>query len=44
MSADQVRSLALQGCLVETNSLRLQLPAGIIAQLGLDLLKEASNR
>lgn len=37
---EQVRSITLENVLVDTGATTLCLPADIIAQLGLDLLKE----
>lgn len=40
MPPEQVRSVTLQDVLVDTGATTLCLPAAVIAQLGLDLLKE----
>lgn len=40
ISSDQVRSLALKNVVVDTGATTLCLPTDVIAQLGLELLKE----
>jgi clan AA aspartic protease len=40
LSADQVRSVVLEDVLVDTGATTLCLPSPVIAELGLDLLKE----
>jgi predicted aspartyl protease len=40
ISTDQIRSITLNNVLVDTGATTLCLPAGAIAKLGLDLLKE----
>ncbi len=42
MAADQVRSLTLEKVLVDTGATTLYLPSEMIAQLGLELLKEVN--